>query len=112
MKVGELLAQIDDRLPLMEYRMNQNKWEVAKLEAKNDTNVRFAKAATEVARADCRRDEEANKKVKNAVAPADVDKHLLEWEKSKMSIEVAQTNMDIAGLQSNVSQSRNGCVRP
>jgi multidrug resistance efflux pump len=104
-KADDLLAKIDDRLPLMEYRVAKNKWDVSKLEAKNDTNVRFAKAATEVALADCRRDASANRDVKTAVPQADVEKHILEYQKSQMTIEVAKMNMDIAGLQSNVAKA-------
>jgi multidrug efflux pump subunit AcrA (membrane-fusion protein) len=67
-KNDKLLSKIEDSLQVMEHRVAQNKWEVAKLEAKNDTNLRFARAATDVAWADCKRDDVANKNVTSAVA--------------------------------------------
>ena len=61
---GDLLAQIDDAIPQMQYNVACYKLEVAKKQAADDIDVRFATAAAAVAKADYDQAEDANEKVR------------------------------------------------
>ena len=79
--VGDLLAQIDDAIPPMQYNVAYYKLEVAKRQAADDIDVRFARAAAAVAKADYELAREANEKVRGTVPQAKVRELLLEERK-------------------------------
>ena len=69
---GDLLVQIDDAIPQMQYNVARFKLDVARKQADDDINVRFATSAAAVAKAVCEQDEETNRIVKGAVPQATV----------------------------------------
>ena len=102
---GELLAQIDDAIPLMQYNVALFKLEVAKKQASDDIDVRFATAAEAVARAEYQLAVESNRKVEGTVPQAKVRELLLDERKMELSIEKAQKDMDVAELQAQVAEN-------
>jgi multidrug efflux pump subunit AcrA (membrane-fusion protein) len=101
---GDFLARIDDRIPQLQQRVAGFKLDVAKRQALDDIDHRFATAAYEVADADCKQDKEANERLPGTVPQADVRRRLLEREKMKLSIEKADKDLAVAELQAKVAQ--------
>lgn len=102
---GDLLAQIDDLIPRASYNVAVYKLKVAEKEAIDDIDVRYSKAAYDVAAAKLQRSLAANAKTQNAVAEETVDEQRLEKEKFKLSIEQARKKQEVAGLQKQVSEA-------
>jgi multidrug efflux pump subunit AcrA (membrane-fusion protein) len=103
--VGDLLAQIDDAIPRMQREVADYKLEVAKKQAADDVDIRFATAAADVAEAEYHLAVEANKKVPGTVPQARVRELLLEHRKMSLSIEKAQKDRAVAALQANVAEA-------
>jgi RND family efflux transporter MFP subunit len=102
---GELLAQIDDVLPKAQYDVAHFKNEVAKKQATDNVDVRYATAAYRYAGAKVRRDAAANARTPGTVTEEVLDEHRLEEEKFKLSIEKATKDLDVASLQQGVSEA-------
>ena len=85
--------------------MAKFKLDVAQEQAKSTINVDYAKAAAKVAEAVYLGDVDANNKVANAVPQAVVRQHLLEHRAAVLSIEKAEMEFRIAGLQAKVSEA-------
>ena len=102
---GDLLAQIDDTLPRMQYDVAKYKLEVAKKQANDDISIRYATAAAEVAKAEYLQADEANKMVKGAFPQAEVRRLLLKHREMVLSIEKSQRDLAIAGLEVKVSEA-------
>jgi len=100
---GDLLAQIDDAIPRAQHDVAANKLAVAKKQALDDVDVRYATAAYEFAKAKLDRSLKANAKNPNTVSDEMVDEQRLEKEKFRLSIEKAKKDQDVAALQVNVS---------
>jgi multidrug efflux pump subunit AcrA (membrane-fusion protein) len=107
-KKGELLAQIDDLLPLRDQEVANYKLAVAKEQAGSNINVRYAHAAERVADAVYKRDVDANSKVQGSVAQALVQQHLLEHRAAELTIEKSDLELRVAGLQAKVSEAELG----
>ena len=101
----ELLAQIEDTLPRMQYAVAAYKLKVAQKEANDDIEKRFAIAGAEVAKADYDQAIDSNRKVQGAVPLADVRRRLLEHRKMVLSIEAAEKKLTVAALQVQVSEA-------
>jgi macrolide-specific efflux system membrane fusion protein len=80
-----------------------NKLAVAKKQALDDVDVRYATAAYEFAKAKLDRSLKANAHTPNTVSDEMVDEQRLEKEKFRLSIEKAKKDQDVAALQVNVS---------
>lgn len=104
-KKGELLAQVDDNLPLREQDVANYKLGVAQEQARNDINVRYANAAAKVAEAVYLRDVDSNNNVPRSVPLALVQQHMLEQRAADLSIEKSKLELRIADLQSKVSEA-------
>jgi multidrug efflux pump subunit AcrA (membrane-fusion protein) len=102
---GQLLAQIDDIIPRAQQDVAKYKLDVAKKQAEDDIDVRFASAAAAVAKADYEQAMEANEKIRGTVPQAEVRKRLLDWHKMVLSIEKAKKDMAVAGLQAKVGEA-------
>jgi multidrug efflux pump subunit AcrA (membrane-fusion protein) len=102
---GELLAQIDDAVPQLKQKVATFKLDVAKKQALDDVDVRFARAGAEVAKVKYDKSVEANREHPKTVSIVEVNEQRLEWEKFKLSIEKAQKDMDVAGFQMQVSDA-------
>jgi multidrug efflux pump subunit AcrA (membrane-fusion protein) len=102
---GELLAQIDDAIPRMQYNVAGFKLEVAKTQAADDIDVRFATSARDVAEAEYNSAMDANRKVPGTVPQAKVRELLLEERKMALSIEKARKDMTVAAKQAQVAEA-------
>lgn len=102
---GDLLAQLDDSIPRSQYNVAYYKLKAAEREARDDINIRYAQASAKVAEAEYLQAVEANEKVPGAVPLAEVRQRLLKWEEMKLSIEKAQKEIAVAGLQMEVAKA-------
>ena len=95
-KVGDLLAQVDDSQPKVHKKAALGEYEAANQHAINDINVRFARAAYAVADSEYRKAVEANLRSKNAFSDVDLDNKKLAAEKAKLQIEQSQVDQTVA----------------
>jgi multidrug efflux pump subunit AcrA (membrane-fusion protein) len=102
---GQLLAQIDDAIPRAQQDVAKYKLDVAKKQAEDDVDVRFATAAAAVAKADYDQAMDANKSLDHTVPQAEVRRRLLDWHKMILSIEKAKKDLAVAALQAKVAQA-------
>ncbi|MCD4727859.1 MAG: HlyD family efflux transporter periplasmic adaptor subunit [Pirellulales bacterium] len=102
---GELLAQIEDSLPQMQYNVAGYKLKVAEKEAGDDISIRYANIAAKVAEVEHQQAVDANRKVTGAVPLAEVRRLLLKHREMILSIEKAQKELAIAALQVKVSEA-------
>lgn len=79
---------------------------VAELEAKNDVEIRYAKKATEVAKAEHEVALEANRRVPKAVPEVEVNRLKLAAERSELQIERAEMDRDIAIEKRNEAEAQ------
>ena len=103
--VGDLLAQIDDEQPRVAAEVAQAKLDVASKQATDDINVRYARAAAEVAKSSYDRGVDANRHIAGAVPEMEIQERWLKWREMTLSIEKAQKEMEVAKLQVAVSQA-------
>ena len=102
---GDLLAQIDDLIPQQQYNVAKYKLEVAKKQATDDVDVRYAAAAYLVAKKKLEKYLEANAKTPGTIPETEVDLQRLERDKFLLSFEKAQKDLAVAGLQKQVSEA-------
>ena len=102
---GQLLAKIDDMHTRMQLDVANLRLQVAEKEANNETNVQYATAASMVAYSEHQRALRANKQVANSVPPAEVERLLLTYRRTRWEIEQATVNKEIAALEAAVSQA-------
>jgi macrolide-specific efflux system membrane fusion protein len=102
-EAGTLLAKIDDTLPQAQREERQYELAVAKEQAENDVNVRFAKASFRVAEAELTQALEANKKAPGAITQAEIRRLSLTLEKTRLQIEQSEmeqrVNANTAGAK-------------
>jgi multidrug efflux pump subunit AcrA (membrane-fusion protein) len=95
----EVLAQIDDEPPFMEMRIVWAQRKIAREQALDDINVRFAVAAEKVAEADYRQNYEAALEVPGSVSDAELRTLYLTHKKTELGIEQAQMQQRIYGYE-------------
>jgi multidrug efflux pump subunit AcrA (membrane-fusion protein) len=102
-EAGTLLAKIDDTLPQAQREERQYELAVAKEQAENDVNIRFAQASFRVAEAELTQALEANKKAPGAITQAEIRRLSLTLEKTRLQIEQAEmeqrVNANTAGAK-------------
>ena len=103
---GDLLAQIDDAKPQMEYRVAAAKLAVAKEKSTDDINVRYAIASAKVAEAAYNTADDANRRVPGSVPKTEMQSLWLKHKESTLGIEKAQLEQRIA-----VQETRRGAGR-
>lgn len=101
----QLLAQIDETRAQMQLTAAGAKLKVAQTQARNTTNIEYAKAASEVAKAEYWQNVEANERVKGAVTQTEIRRLLLTYHRTGWEIKQAEEDLLIAGLQADVSQA-------
>jgi multidrug efflux pump subunit AcrA (membrane-fusion protein) len=100
----ELLAQIDDTIPRLQELVAGYKLDVARKQATDDIDRRFAEASAKVAWAEVQQAKESNQKVEHVVPAAEVRRRVLEHEKMVLSIEKAEKDLAVNALQAKVAQ--------
>ena len=105
-KVGDLLAKIDDAQAAVQLKVASFEYEVAREEAANNIHVRYANAASKVTETEYQMNIEANRKVPGSVPMIEVQKLLLTYRRSVLEIEQAEINQRIATLQARVGYAK------
>jgi multidrug efflux pump subunit AcrA (membrane-fusion protein) len=95
-RAGDVIGKIDDSQPQAQkdaaqagYNAAYNKWQ-------DDVEIRYSKAAADVAKADYDQLIATNKMAAKAVAEVDVRKAKLDWERSVLAIEKAEHDQKLA----------------
>jgi multidrug efflux pump subunit AcrA (membrane-fusion protein) len=96
-KPKQLLAQVDATKAKLQEQVVQRQHEQAKLQAENDVAVRFSQAQADVSQAEHEEALAANRISDGAVAAAEVRRLQLTAKRSKLGIEQAQYEKDVAG---------------
>lgn len=104
-EAGQPLAQIDVTKAKMEVRVMEGKLAVAKEKAADDINIRYAKAAADVAMAEYEVNAEACRRVPGAVPQTELNRLLLKCKETTLAIDKAKLDMRVAGHEASVSQA-------
>jgi len=105
---GMALGQIDDEERIVQKEIAEFERDSANEEAKSDINVRYSKAATDVAEAEYQAALEANKKVAGTIPFTEVRKLKLAWHKSSLEITQAELEQRVSKL---TAQAKGGEVK-
>ena len=105
---GQLLAQIDDTEARLAEEQAGIDIQIARANATNDVNLRFARKSVEVAKAELQRAEQSNQSFAKSVSDSEMDRLQLVVERSFLEVEQSQHEQTIAGftLQARESQPR------
>lgn len=101
---GELLAQETDSEAVIAQERAKLELDIATKNTENDVKIRFAKKATEVAKAELQRSMASVDKYKKSVSESELDRLRLIVEKSVLEIEQAEHEFAVAGLTKSVKQ--------
>lgn len=109
---GDLLAEIDKTMAEVQLLAATIQYEAAMAQANDDIDVRYAEAAADVADAELREKEEANRRVPGTVTVAELrrleltrQRAVLQIDKSKMELNVAQMNAKVHSAEVEVAQN-------
>ncbi|NQU21764.1 MAG: HlyD family efflux transporter periplasmic adaptor subunit [Candidatus Nealsonbacteria bacterium] len=100
---GALLARIDDALAKAQHVTAKHKYEVAKEEAENDINVRYAQASADVSKAELQRALDVNRFQPGTISDAEMQRRRLKVHETTLAIEQAEMNLRIAQWQMKIS---------
>ncbi len=95
---GDLLAQIEDTEARLAEQGAKIEVEIAQANAKNDVDLRFAKKAVDVAKAELRRSLESNEKYPGSISNSEMDRLHLVVEKSQLEVEQAEHERRVIGF--------------
>jgi macrolide-specific efflux system membrane fusion protein len=102
---GELLAHLDDTQPQLVKKRAQIEMDIARTEAENDVDVRFAQKSSEVARAELRRASESQEKYSRSVSATEIDRLRLEAERAALQVEQAEHELKVARFTEQLKQN-------
>lgn len=104
-KAGQILAQIEDSEAVLLLQQSKLEYEMSKLKAENDVNIRFARKAYEVAAAELRRAEDSIKKYPKSISKTELDRLKLTAEKAELEIEQATEEAKTSQLEARLKQN-------
>jgi multidrug efflux pump subunit AcrA (membrane-fusion protein) len=104
-KVGELLAQIDDLIPQRQKDVAENKLKAANEEANSTVGIDYATSAYKVAKVDYDQDLAANKQMLGSVTQFKERQDYLKMEEMRLSIRKAEKDHNVALAQSGVAEA-------
>ncbi len=99
-EAGQELGRLDDDRSQIEKKLAEFDHEIAEKHSADDVNVRYAKAAHEVAVAELNQGHEANKKVANALPASEIRRRALAAERARLQIEQSERELAIAQVTS------------
>jgi multidrug efflux pump subunit AcrA (membrane-fusion protein) len=105
-RMGQTLAQIDDREPRIGHQIAVLEYNQAEEEANNDVDIRFYKASEAVAHLDYDEVVDANKRNPGTFSDAEVRRYELQWKKAKAQVEQGTWNKKLAGLARDAKRAR------
>jgi macrolide-specific efflux system membrane fusion protein len=95
---GDRLAQIDDSDARLAVARAKIEKAAAQSNARNDVNVRFAKKAVDVARAELQRSTDSIKKYPKSISDSEMDRLRLVVDKNVLEVEQAEHEFQLAGF--------------
>lgn len=104
-EAGQLLATIDDREAQAAVDVQQNALEAAMQRADDEIELQYAQASSKVAKVDVQKSEEANRKNPNSVSAIELMEKKLVVERSRLQIEKARKDQQLALLDANVKKA-------
>lgn len=99
------IAEIDDAEARIAVERATLEYEIARANAENTVNVRFAKKSVEVAEAELQRSLETNQRYPKSVSQTELDRLRLLVEKGRLEIEQAEHESRIAALTRQVKEN-------
>lgn len=93
---GQRLAQIMDTEARLAEARAKIELAIARMNAENDINVRYARKSAEVARAEMRRAEEAVAEFPHSVSASELDKLRLTLQRAELEVEQAERDFAVA----------------
>ena len=95
---GSLLAQVVDTEAQITEKRAQTEVAIARIKAKNDINIRYAKKSVEVAKAELRRSQDSIKKYAKSISDSELDRLQLIVEKGGLEVEQAEHESQVAAF--------------
>jgi len=95
---GDVLAQIEDTEARLEEERAKIEVEIARANARNDVDIRFAKKAVDVARAELQRCLDSNEKYPGSISKSEMDRLHLVVEKNQLEVEQAEHERTVVGF--------------
>ncbi len=95
---GEVITLIDDAIPQAERRKALAEEKAAQEKASSDVDIRYAVAASGVAKFEYLKNVEANSRAKGAVSEVEVQRSKLAWDRAVLQIEQSQLEQRISKL--------------
>lgn len=102
---GQLIARIDDRQPALQKIAAQLERDAAVAKAQDDIEVRYAKAALDVAHADLERALAIERRNAGAVTPQEVQKLRLAKRRDELQIDRSKLELQVAKMNADVHQA-------
>ncbi len=87
---GQTVAELDQDLPRAQVNAAEKELAIAKLESKNDVDLRFARVSSEVNNKVLERSLAANRQYKKALSKTEIERLRLELQRSCLSLEQAE----------------------
>lgn len=106
MNKGEVAVSLEDALLRAEASAARRELEVAKVEAENDVDARFAEVSAKVNKQVLERSLSANKKFSRAVSQTEIERLRLEFQRSQLSAEQADRQAEILALTLNLKEDQ------
>lgn len=103
---GEPLAQIVDTEARIAEATAKDELEIARKNAENDVNTRFAKKSVEVAKAELARSIESIEQYPKSISDSEMDRLRLLVERASLEVEQAQREFEIAGFTRQIRESQ------
>lgn len=107
---GDRLAQIEDTEARIAEEKARIDLQIARENAENDVNIRFANKSVEVAKAELRRSTESLEKHPKSVSESEMDRLRLVVEKSVLEVEQAEREFKIAGFTRQIKENEHRAV--
>jgi multidrug efflux pump subunit AcrA (membrane-fusion protein) len=105
-EAGTVLGRIDDKQAQANREEREAEVEVAREQAENDVNVRFARASLLVAEQELKANKEVNKKAPGTISQTEMLRLALTVDKTSLQIEVAQMEQRVAKLTMGAKKAR------
>jgi multidrug efflux pump subunit AcrA (membrane-fusion protein) len=104
-EAGQRIATIDDRQAALQKRAAELERDAAKAKAADDIEVRYAKAALDVASADLERALSIERRNAGAVTPQEIQKLRLAKRRDELQIDRSKLELHVAGMNADVHQA-------
>lgn len=89
-EIGETVIQLDRELPLARVAAAEKEFEIAKIESRNDVDLRFARISSKVNQQVLERSLAANRQYKKALSKTEIERLRLDYQRTCLSAEQAQ----------------------